>query len=70
MREERSDGIMYVVEVVTADARREHRFEGFDDAKRYASDVQRLNPDVGVNLFFAADGWLSEYRKDVWLEGA
>jgi hypothetical protein len=68
MRDERSDGIMYVVEVATEDARCEHRFERFDDARRYANDVQRLNPDVEVGLFFDAEGWLAEYRRDVWLE--
>lgn len=66
--ERRRDGIGYVVEVVAKGARAEHRFERFDDARRYANGVLRTDPDAGVGLFFDAEGWRAEYRREVWQE--
>ena len=58
--------IQYIVEVAVPGARVEHRFDGYENAKRYAADVLALNPGVEVHLYQQEGGWMMEVRRDVW----
>ena len=58
--------IEYIVEVRMPGARVEHRFVGYEDAKRCAADVLALNPGIEIHLYQDQGGWQMEIRRDVW----
>lgn len=61
--------IQYIVEVAVPGTRVEHRFDGYENAKRYAADVLALNPGVEVHLYQQEGEWRMEVRRDAWGRG-